>query len=635
MSGKVRDYTQLAKDILEAVGGEENVIGATRCATRLRLVLKRSNPKAKEKVASLPGVITVVENGGQFQVVIGQHVGEVYETFSSLVNLDTSSDGENENKGTILNRVIATMSAVFAPFIYILAAAGIIQGSLIVINLLFPAFATTGTYEVFSFISWAPFTFLPIFIAITASKHFKTNTYIAVACSAALVSPTWAAIAAQIAAGETITFLGIALSETVYTSSVLPPLFLVWILSYLEKFLNKNMNEVVRPLFVPFLCMIIMVPLTIVLIGPITTAGAVGIANGYNFLAETAPAVAGAIIGAFWQVLVIFGVHWGITPMVLANYDMYGRDSFQAYQTIAVIAQVGAVLGVILKARSQETRKVGVSAGVTGLFGITEPAIYGITLRFKKPFIYGCIGGATGAIVASFFNPYYFAYAGLPGPLTLVNGINADYPSSIWGILIGSAIAIILPVVLIQIFGYGEDTAKQAGNDNLVKEQGQSGDQQANNSRNNEETISAPFAGKVIPLSEVPDEVFGSRAMGQGVAIEPEDNKLYAPFDGNVVMVAPTKHAIGLRSDSGVELLVHIGLDTVSLNGTPFSLQVKDGDKVKKGDLLVTFDKEMIEKKGLKTITPVIITNSHAYKEVIVSDLTACTLDEELITVVK
>lgn len=211
---------------------------------------------------------------------------------------------------------------------YILAAAGILQGALIIINLLFAGFEKTGVYQVFSFISWAPFTFLPIFIAITASKHFKTNTYIAVACCAALVSPTWAEMAAQIADGKSISFLGIALSQTTYTSSVLPPLFLVWMLSYLERFLNRRMNEVVRPLFVPFLCMIIMVPLTIVLIGPVTTLGANGIANGYNFLAENVPALAGAIIGAFWQVIVIFGVHWGITPMVLANFDLYGRDSF-------------------------------------------------------------------------------------------------------------------------------------------------------------------------------------------------------------------------------------------------------------------------------------------------------------------
>ncbi|MCY8752962.1 beta-glucoside-specific PTS transporter subunit IIABC [Bacillus inaquosorum] len=621
MSGKVRDYSRLAKDILEAVGGEENVIGASRCATRLRLVLKRSNPKAKDIVKSMPGVITVVENSGQFQVVIGQHVGEVYEEFSKLVHIDLSGE-QGENKGTILNRIIATMSAVFAPFVYILAAAGILQGALIMINLLFNGFEKTGVYQVFSFISWAPFTFLPIFIAITASKHFKTNTYIAVACCAALVSPTWAEMAAQIADGKSISFLGIALSETTYTSSVLPPLFLVWILSYVERFLNKRMNEVVRPLFVPFLCMVIMVPLTILLIGPVTTLGANGIANGYNFLAENVPALAGAIIGAFWQVIVIFGVHWGITPMVLANFDLYGRDSFQAYQTIAVIAQVGAVLGVILKARNKETRKVSVSAGITGLFGITEPAIYGVTLRFKKPFIFGCISGAVGAVVASFFNPYYFAYAGLPGPLTVVNGINEQFPTSIWGILIGAAIAVILPVVLVQIFGYGEDTAAQPEKENVQTAQA------------NEETVYAPFSGKVIPLSNVPDEVFSSGAMGQGVAIEPSDNKLYAPFDGTVVMVAPTKHAIGLRSASGVELLVHIGLDTVTLDGTPFSLKVKEGDTVKKGEVLVEFDKAFIEEKGLTTITPVIITNSHAYQEILIEELEESTLNQKLFTVV-
>lgn len=632
MAGNVRDYPKLAKDILESVGGEENIVSATRCATRLRLVLKRSNPKAKEEISAMPGVVTVVENGGQFQVVIGQHVGEVYEHFSSLVNLD-AVDTENEHKGTILNRIIATMSAVFAPFVYILAAAGILQGLLIIINLLFDSFAETGTYQVLSFISWAPFTFLPIFIAITASKHFKTNTYIAVACCAALVSPTWADMAALISEGSNITFIGIALTETTYTSSVLPPLFLVWILSYLERFLNKHINEVIKPLFVPFFSLVIMVPLTIVLIGPLTTMGANGIANGYNFLAENAPIVAGAIIGSLWQVIVIFGVHWGVTPMVLANFDLYGRDSFQAYQTIAVIAQVGAVLGVILKAKSQETRKVSISAGVPGLFGITEPAIYGVNLRFKKPFIFGCIGGGIGAITASFFNPYYFAYAGLPGPLTIVNGINEDYPMSVWGILIGAAIAIILPVVLVQIFGYGEtkDSSKASEKEQVTT----SSAPEIAATSITEITVGSPLSGKLLPLSQVPDEVFSSGVMGQGIALEPTDNKVLAPFEGTVVMIAPTKHAIGLKSETGVEMLIHIGLDTVTLDGRPFTLKVKDGGKFNKGDLLIEFDKDYIVNKGLKTITPVIVTNTSAYEEVIIEELENCTFNQKLFTVVK
>lgn len=627
---KVRDYSKLAADILTAVGGEENVINATRCATRLRLVLKRSNPKAKEQVMGMPGVITVVETGGQFQVVIGQHVGEVFDEFSKLVRTE-NIDTEEAPKGTIMNRIIATMSAVFAPFIYILAAAGILQGSLILITLLFEGFANTGTYEVFSFISWAPFTFLPIFIAITAAKHFKTNMFIAVAASAALVSPTWSEMAARITAGETISFFGIALSGTTYTSSVLPPLFLVWILSYVERFLNRHMNEVVRPLFVPFFSLIIMVPLTILVIGPITTLGAVGIANGYNFLAENVPVLAGAIIGGLWQVVVIFGVHWGITPMVLANFDLYGRDSFQAYQTIAVIAQVGAVLGVVLKARSKETKKVGVSAGITGLFGITEPAIYGVTLRFKKPFIFGCISGAIGAIVASFFTPYYFAYAGLPGPLTLVNGISEEVPSSIWGLLIGAAIAIVLPIILIQIFGFGEDTAKQA-NEELASEPNAT--REASATMIQEETVASPLSGKVLTVQEIPDDVFASGAMGKGFAVQPDRDEVVAPFDGTVVMVAPTKHAIGIRSNSGIELLIHVGLDTVTLEGKPFTVHVQEGDSFRQGDVLSTFDSAFIKSKQLSTITPVIVTNSTGYADVLVKSVSQINTTDKILTIV-
>ncbi|OSY03555.1 PTS system, glucose-specific IIA component [Bacillus mycoides] len=296
-----------------------------------------------------------------------------------------------------------------------------------------------------------------------------------------------------------------------------------------------------------------------------------------------------------------------------------------------MVAQVGAVLGVVLKGKSQEVRKVGVSAGITGLFGITEPSIYGVNLRFKKPFIFGCISGTIGAITASFFNPYYFAYAGLPGPLTIVNGINADYPMSIWGILLGSGVAIILPIILVQIFGFGEDTAEKIEGENLTAKQ----ERETNIQQNNEETIGAPFSGNVIKLSKVPDEVFSSGAMGTGLAVDPSDHKLYAPFDGAVVMIAPTKHAIGLRSESDIELLVHIGLDTVKLAGKPFTIHVEDGRKIKKGDLLIEFDKELIQTHGLKTITPIIITNSNTYKEIIVEDISETKLYQKLFTVVK
>ncbi|MFR2265590.1 MAG: beta-glucoside-specific PTS transporter subunit IIABC [Clostridium sp.] len=609
MANSVRDYEKLAVDIIDAVGGKNNIIKASRCATRLRLVLKETTNEAKENVSNLTGVITVVESGGQFQVVIGTHVGKVFDKVASELNLDSNAI-EDAPKASVLNRIIATMSAVFAPFIYILAAAGILQGCLILINMANPSFSSTGTYEVLSFMSWAPFTFLPIFIAITASKHFKCNTFIAVACCAALVSPTWAEIASRIADGESIKFLGISLAETTYTSSVLPPLFLVWILSYVEKFVDKRLPDVVKALFTPFICMIVMVPLTILAIGPLSDSLATGIANGYNALYNFAPAVAAAVIGGLWQIVVIFGVHWGVTPMCLANYDLYGMDTFQAFQTMAVIAQAGAVLGVFIKARNKKTKNMALSAGITGIFGITEPAIYGVNLRFKKPFICGCIAGAIGAVVGSFFNIAYYAYAGLPGLLTVVNAITPNNSKSIIGMLIGAAISFFGAIILVQVIGFGEkETEEKNENNDVNVNEGQP----ILNMGIKE--IKSPISGKVIELEKVNDPVFSSGAMGKGVAIEPIDNKVYAPFDGVIEFIADTKHAIGLLSDDGVEVLIHVGMDTVKMNGKGFDVKTKVNSKVKAGDLLLEFDKSVIEKEGYSLITPIVITNADNYED--------------------
>lgn len=609
MASSVRDYDKLAVDIIKAVGGKENIVKASRCATRLRLVLKEITNEAKENVSNLTGVITVVESGGQFQVVIGTHVGKVFDKVASELNLDSNAI-EDAPKASVLNRIIATMSAVFAPFIYILAAAGILQGCLILVNMANPSFSSTGTYEVLSFMSWAPFTFLPIFIAITASKHFKCNTFIAVACCAALVSPTWAEIASRVASGENIRFLGISLAETTYTSSVLPPLFLIWILSYVEKFVDKILPDVVKALFTPFICMIVMVPLTILAIGPLSDSLATGIANGYNALYNFAPAVAAAVIGGLWQIVVIFGVHWGVTPMCLANYDLYGMDTFQAFQTMAVIAQAGAVLGVFIKARNKKTKNMALSAGITGIFGITEPAIYGVNLRFKKPFICGCIAGAIGAVVGSFFNIAYYAYAGLPGLLTVVNAITPNNSKSIIGMLIGAAISFFGAIILVQVIGFGEKETEEKNENNDVNVN--EGHPILNMGI---KEIKSPISGKVIELEKVNDPVFSSGAMGKGVAIEPIDNKVYAPFDGVIEFIADTKHAIGLLSDDGVEVLIHVGMDTVKMNGKGFDVKTKVNSKVKAGDLLLEFDKSVIEKEGYSLITPIVITNADNYED--------------------
>ncbi|WP_315709175.1 PTS transporter subunit EIIC [Brenneria uluponensis] len=450
----IRDYATLAKNILNEVGGQQNIVNFSRCATRLRLVLGETPAGAKARIQRLPGVIAVVENGGQFQVVIGTHVDEVYRHMADLVG--DNHRAASEPKRRVLDTVIATMSAVFAPIVYILAAAGILQGMLIVATQFSDTFTTTGTYRVLNFMSWTPFAFLPVFIAITASRHFRCNTYIAVLCCCALINPEWTTLAGKIAAGEHITLLGLPLAKTVYTASVLPPLFLVWVLAWVEHRVVKWLPEVVRALFTPLICFVIVVPLTLLAIGPVTSWAASGIALGYNALFHAFPALAAGIIGGVWQIIVIFGVHWGITPVVLADFDINGHDSFQAFQTVAVVGQMAAAFGCFLKTRNRELKTRAMSAGVTAIFGITEPAIYGVTLRYKKPFICGCIGGAVGAVVTSLFGSLYYAYAGLPGILTIINAISPSSPMSFIGELVGCGVAIVLTIGMVMVVGFDD-----------------------------------------------------------------------------------------------------------------------------------------------------------------------------------
>lgn len=348
---KIRDYAKLARDIRDTLG-EANIVSAAHCATRLRLVLKETpSAEATKKISEMPAVIQVVEKGGQYQIVIGTHAKDVYEELSGILSLDENSAPVKQG---IFAKIIATMSAVFAPFVYILAAAGLLQGALIILNQFAPSFSQSGTYEVLNFISWTPFTFLPVIIAVTAAKHFKCNTYIAMWCCLALVNSDWGSIAARIADGEQIKFLLFSMARTTYTSTVLPPLFLVLLLSYLEHFLDDHLPDIFKALLTPLICTVIMVPATILVVGPLSDMAANGIANAYNYLYHTVPVLAALLVGGIWEVFVIFGVHWGVTPMNMANFANNGCDSFQAFQTCAVIAQAAACFGVFLKTRNYE-----------------------------------------------------------------------------------------------------------------------------------------------------------------------------------------------------------------------------------------------------------------------------------------
>ena len=395
---------------------------------------------------------------------------------------------------------------------------------------------------------------------------------------------------------------------------------LVAVLSWVEHKIENALPDTFRAIGTPFLCTVIMVPLTIIVIGPVSTLLANGLANAYNALYAFLPWLASAILGAVWQVLVVFGVHWSFTPLSIANYANIGFDQMQPYMGIAVCAQTAACFGVFLKSRNSQIKNVAVSSAATGLFGITEPAIYGVTLRFKKPFICGCIAGAVGSIVASFFGARYFLYAGLTGFLSIPNaiynetaiqnctalGTAGNYSSAVIGVLIGIAIACVLAVILVQIVGFDDpveipeedDTADGAADTALA-----------------DVTVSSPLNGELVELSKVPDATFADGILGQGVAILPSEGKLYSPVDATVASVFDTKHAIALVTDSGAEMLIHVGLETVSLNGKHFTPKVKDGDKVKMGDLLLEFDLEAI-KKEFPTFTPVLVTNADEYTSI-------------------
>ena len=619
----VRDYKKLAADIKSTIG-EQNIVSATHCATRLRLVLKQSpSDDVTKAISAMPGVIQVMEKGGQYQIVIGTHAKDVYAELAGM--MDLSAETAPAEKQSFLNRVIAAMSGIFAPFVYILAAGGLIQGVLIIINQFAPAFAKTGTYSVLNLISWTPFVFLPVLIAITASHHFKCNTFVAVWCALALTGSMWTDIATQIGNGDIVRFLGIRLTSTTYTSTVLPPIFMVLVLSYLEKFLNKHLPDVIKAIAVPFISAAVMIPATILVIGPVTQGLSNLVAEGYTAPYNVVPPLASAIIGGVWEVLVIFGIHWGMAAVSLANQAAYGFDTIQIGITIAVVSQMAAAFAVFARSRNKQMKETSLSAGITAIFGITEPTVYGVTLRLKKPFVCACISAAIGNAAASLFGTRYFQYAGLPGVLTCVNAIdqskNGAYPASFAGILIGMAIAVVLTFVSVLFIGFEDkadpETELQAA---AGHSEGQSMEVESKRNDTPAEVLS-PLTGTVVKLADVPDPTFAGEVLGKGVAVIPSEGKLYAPFDGTVENVFDTKHAIALTSDTGVELLIHIGLETVELKGKYFEPKVKDGDRIRKGDLLMEFDLKEIS-KSYKMFTPVLVTNADEFYDNVVPEQT-------------
>ncbi|MCM3575578.1 beta-glucoside-specific PTS transporter subunit IIABC [Mesobacillus subterraneus] len=635
-------HQKLAKEILELVGGKENVNRISHCVTRLRFRLKDEAKANTEALKNHDGVVTVMKSGGQYQVVIGNHVSDVYKEVMQQGGFESQKPVEesNDEKKGLFAGFVDIVSNIFLPILPLLMATGIIKG----FNSLFVALGwlanTDGTYLLLNAIGDGFFKFLPIFLGYTAMKKFGGTPFLGMAIAAALVHPSLAGITA----GESITtlfsgtvfespvyitFLGIPVILMSYLSSVVPIIFSTYFGAKLEKYFAKVVPGVIKSFFVPFLTLLVIVPLTFLVIGPVATWAAQSIGQGVQFLYEASPLVAGLVIGGFWQVFVIFGVHWGIIPIYYNNLAVMGSDMLIAMTFAASFAQTGAILGVMVLTKNKKLKTLSYPAFISAIFGVTEPGIYGVTLPLKRPFIMSCIASAVGgAIIAITGAALYSA-----GPLGIFkiptfihpeNGIDSGF----WGMIASIIVAFILGFVLTLLFGAVNKQAKEEKTVNNETKLTLT----LNGGKKVE--ILSPLTGKIVPLNEVSDKVFASEAMGKGIAVLPAEGKVYSPVSGVITTLFNTKHAIGITSDDGVEILIHVGVDTVQLNGNHFTARVQQGDKIKAGDLLLDFDVDKIKEEGYDVVTPIIVTNHAELGELKTTNAKEITARDSLISIV-
>ncbi|QZY85471.1 beta-glucoside-specific PTS transporter subunit IIABC [Exiguobacterium acetylicum] len=601
-------YDQLAKEIIESVGGEQNVSSLVHCATRLRFVLKDKAKADKLKLEKLEGVIAVKESGGQFQVVVGNTVPEVYQAIGKQTKLmeESTESRETNEKGNIFGRAIDIISSIFTPLLGVMAGAGILKGLLAIATNAGWLVPTETTYIILNATADSLFYFLPILLAVTSARKFGANQFVAMTVAGALIYPTIIQLKTEAVA---TTFFGIPVMMMSYTSTVIPIILAVWVMSYVEKFFNRYVHESVKNFVTPLIALVTIVPLTLIVFGPIgVTSGDLIAAFILKVLAFN-PILAGAFIAGVWQILVIFGIHWGVVPIFINNIATKGYDYIKPATAPAIFAQAGASFGVMLRSKNKKLKTLAGSTGITALFGITEPAVYGVTLRLKRPFIAAVISAAVGGGIVGHFGSVAVA-SGPPGLLTLPVFIG-DSMTAFYGLLIGVGVSFFLSMVLTYILGFEDDP--------IEKEVGK------NVRPSTEMTIPSPVSGQIVSLEKVSDSVFASGAMGQGFAVVPTEGKVIAPVSGQVTAIFASKHAIGIRSEDGMEILIHVGIDTVRLDGTHFELHVTQDQKIEPGDVLITFDMESIQAEGYDIITPVIFTNLSEERQI--------TIDQDQISV--
>lgn len=616
-----KDYTELAQDIVAHVGGKDNIIKLVHCVTRLRFTLKDESKADDDYLKQRDGIVTVVKAGGQYQVVIGNHVPDVYDTVLKVAGIQGEGGIDvNEGdvpQGNLFDQFIALVSGLFQPMLGALSAAGMIKG-LVAILAAVGVKETSGLYIILNAAGDGFFQFLPVILALTAAKRFKMEQFTALALSFALAYPN---IAASFANGN-VDFLGLPVifPSSSYLQTVLPIILTVWVGSKIEKFFKKIIPDVVKVFVIPFFVILITVPLAYLAIGPVMNwaSNLIGVifTNIYGF----SPIVFGILLGALWQVLVMFGLHWGLVPIAILDFSTKGWSTLLVASTAICFAQAGALLNIFLRTKEDKVKQLTIPAFISVLFGVTEPAIYGITLPMRTPFIMTCVAGAIQGAFLGFFNTTAYTMGGMglfaiPSyftPKHVPAGANTDV-NNVWYFLIAILMSFVLGFVLTQLtkipYLYGGPDVKPVSGDKAAEPI-------AELKELKQEIIASPMIGQVVKLENVPDEVFASGAMGKGIAIDPADGTVVAPAAGEITLVFPTGHAIGMRTENGAEILIHVGMDTVSLAGKGFNTFVQVGDKVDAGQKLLEFDLATIREANLPVISPVIVTNATEFEDV-------------------
>ena len=598
------DYEKIAQQILQLVGNKQNIISVNHCFTRLRFQLKDNNKANREKLLQTEGVISVVESSGQYQVVLGNKVTKIYDALLPLIG-EINSIKQEQPKVSIGIKILNDFAAIFTPIIPAIAASGMLKGILAIAVIIGNYFSTDiktyNTYIILYAASDAVFYFMPIILGYTAAKVFKAHEFISMIIGATLCYPS---IVSLMTSKSEVTFFAIELTKANYTSSVIPIIIAVFILSYIQRFLEKIIPEVLKIIMVPTFSLLIMIPATLLIFGPIGIYIGEFINWIYYYIMGVSPILLGAFIGGVWCILVIFGAHRAIVPIGLNDVARTGKQNLLAFAGAANFAQAGAAFGVFFKTKNKNLKTVAASATVTALFGITEPAIYGANLRLKRPMICAVICGAIAGGLMGWGGSYGNAFAN-QGVLTIPVYTEAGTKAFLC-YLIGIGFAFFGSCIMTMIVGF---------NDIPNEEASKTVETTSSTQLTSDTVIVSPVAGEVIALDQVKDEAFASGAMGKGIAVYPKVGEIVAPEDCTVTALYPTLHAMGLKLDNGIELLIHIGIDTVNLQGQYFQSYVHAGQHITKGTKLVSFDIDKIQQQFDLT-TSIIVVNSDQYKNI-------------------